>query len=285
MVRLRVQSCGETFRIITAEVKRALQKRRNFDGVVVITRLGNASHGGLTINENADPSVRVDLKAALQELTSECKVKQSFENLFLSSIFGQSMIIPVEFGNLVLGTWQGIYLATFDNSVSYHDLHVNCIPATHIERLTFEAPSRGCHTITKIKSPGGILAVATLHTSASIGIVRSHQRDRLEDAFNRVVPVAWHHNFFTHTFEGEDDMCGHVKSSLFGASTIIPSHLLEHGNDSYSIVLNEHRDVGGWGGGHRRKIVYAQLDSISQNICTVAVSMKTAAANQFSSAS
>ena len=69
MVRLRVQSCGETFRIITAEVKRALQKRRNFDGVVVITRLGNASHGGLTINENADPSVRVDLKAALQELT------------------------------------------------------------------------------------------------------------------------------------------------------------------------------------------------------------------------
>jgi thiamine phosphate synthase YjbQ (UPF0047 family) len=44
----------------------------------------------------------------------------------------------------------------------------------------------------------------------------------LEAALNQIVPEKWHKEFFTHTLEGPDDMTGHVKSSLMGASVSVP---------------------------------------------------------------
>jgi thiamine phosphate synthase YjbQ (UPF0047 family) len=36
------------------------------------------------------------------------------------------------------------------------------------------------------------------------------------------VPEKWNDDFFVHTYEGPDDMPGHVKSSLFGVSVMVP---------------------------------------------------------------
>ena len=48
----------------------------------------------------------------------------------------------------------------------------------------------------------------------------SSVRDDFESFFNRLVPE--NQNYFTHTYEGSDDMPAHLKSSILGSSIIIP---------------------------------------------------------------
>ena len=76
---------------------------------------------GLSINENADPSVREDFESFLNKLIPENDpvYKHIFEGSddmpahLKSSLIGQSISIPVTNGKLNLGTWQGIYLCEF----------------------------------------------------------------------------------------------------------------------------------------------------------------------------
>lgn len=76
---------------------------------------------GLAINENADPSVRIDFEHAFNHLIPE---NQSYYTHVLegsddmpahlkSSLIGVSLTIPIRNGRLALGTWQGIYLCEF----------------------------------------------------------------------------------------------------------------------------------------------------------------------------
>ena len=72
-----------------------------------------------------------------------------------------------------------------------------------------------------------------------------------------IVPAQWNRDgTFHHTLEGDDDMPGHVKSSIMGVSLNIP---IQNGRLALGtwqgIYLNEHRDQGGWGGGHTRRIL------------------------------
>ncbi|MCX8083090.1 MAG: secondary thiamine-phosphate synthase enzyme YjbQ [bacterium] len=73
---------------------------------------------GLTINENADPSVKADILSKLEQLIPESgKYSHSEGNSdahIKSSILGHSLSIVVEDGSLQLGTWQGIFLCEFD---------------------------------------------------------------------------------------------------------------------------------------------------------------------------
>ena len=67
------------------------------------------------------------------------------------------------------------------------------------------------------------LSLSTLY----LVVPRLHNRD-MEVAMNRIVPGSWTTDgTFRHTREGEDDMPGHVKSSLMGASLNIPVSTLE----------------------------------------------------------
>ena len=77
----------------------------------------------ITINENADPSVRLDFNSFIDRLVPE---KEPYYTHTLegaddmpahlkSSIFGQSITIPITNYRLNLGTWQGIYLCEFRN--------------------------------------------------------------------------------------------------------------------------------------------------------------------------
>jgi secondary thiamine-phosphate synthase enzyme len=77
----------------------------------------------LAINENADPTVRMDFESFLNKMVPENEpiYKHTIEGPddmpahLKSSFFGQSITIPVKNRRLHMGTWQGIYLCEFRN--------------------------------------------------------------------------------------------------------------------------------------------------------------------------
>jgi secondary thiamine-phosphate synthase enzyme len=78
---------------------------------------------GLSINENADPDVRVDMETIFNRLVPENRPE--YEHTLegaddmpahaKSTLSGVSLTIPVTNGRLNLGTWQGIYLCEYRN--------------------------------------------------------------------------------------------------------------------------------------------------------------------------
>ncbi len=73
---------------------------------------------GVTINENADPSVRKDI---VRELNKVIPFDDNYSHLegnaaahIKSTLVGASETIMIEKGSLVLGTWQGIFFCEFD---------------------------------------------------------------------------------------------------------------------------------------------------------------------------
>jgi secondary thiamine-phosphate synthase enzyme len=78
----------------------------------------------LTINENADPSVRHDFETFINSLVPESfpNFTHIYEGLddmpahIKASFIGQSISIPIKNHKLHLGTWQGIYLCEFRNN-------------------------------------------------------------------------------------------------------------------------------------------------------------------------
>jgi len=73
---------------------------------------------GLTINENADPSVRSDIVNALNKLVPPgagySHTEGNADSHIKSSLFGSSLTLFFEDGQLTLGTWQGIYFCEGD---------------------------------------------------------------------------------------------------------------------------------------------------------------------------
>jgi secondary thiamine-phosphate synthase enzyme len=78
---------------------------------------------GLTLNENADPSVREDMNSFLDQLVPEnhpvyTHIFEGDDDMpahLKASLIGSSVTIPITNGRLNLGTWQGIYLCEFRN--------------------------------------------------------------------------------------------------------------------------------------------------------------------------
>ncbi len=71
----------------------------------------------LTINENADPDVQVDMESSLNAIVPEefpyvhtCEGPDDMPAHVKASMMGSSVSIPIRDGRLCLGTWQGIYL-------------------------------------------------------------------------------------------------------------------------------------------------------------------------------
>ena len=73
---------------------------------------------GVTINENADPSVVTDILAGLEQMAprdSDYRHREgNADSHIKATLTGFSQTIPVRDGRLVLGTWQGIYFCEFD---------------------------------------------------------------------------------------------------------------------------------------------------------------------------
>lgn len=93
----------------------------------------------------------------------------------------------------------------------------------------------------------GLMHILIKHTSASLTINENADpsvRDDFESFFNDV--VAENKSYFTHTYEGSDDMPAHLKSSLLGFDLTLP---ITNGSPNLGtwqgIYLCEHRNQGG----------------------------------------
>jgi secondary thiamine-phosphate synthase enzyme len=76
----------------------------------------------LSLNENADPDVPLDLETALSAIAPEdfpyrhtCEGADDMPAHVKSSLLGSSVSVPIAQGRLALGTWQGIYLCEHRN--------------------------------------------------------------------------------------------------------------------------------------------------------------------------
>ncbi len=111
------------FHIITDKILRALPKLPDTGYLQLYIQHTSA---GLTINENADPDVRVDFENIFNKIVPENLpfLKHTIEGPddmpahVKASMVGFHVQIPIVDGRLALGTWQGIYLCEFRNSAS-----------------------------------------------------------------------------------------------------------------------------------------------------------------------
>lgn len=110
------------FHIITDKIERELPEisKIKIGQLQVFIKHTSAS---LTINENADSSVRTDFESHFNEMVPENQsyYKHTFEGSddmpahIKTSLLGNSVEIPITNGKLNLGTWQGIYLCEHRN--------------------------------------------------------------------------------------------------------------------------------------------------------------------------
>ncbi len=119
---LRPRSRG--FHLITEEIKENLRV-----GGITLPQAGllnlfiKHTSASLSINENADPDVRIDLESIFNRLVRErepyyCHTFEGDDDMpahAKSIITGMSLNIPITDGRLNMGTWQGIYLCEFRN--------------------------------------------------------------------------------------------------------------------------------------------------------------------------
>ncbi|MCK4661600.1 MAG: secondary thiamine-phosphate synthase enzyme YjbQ [Bacteroidales bacterium] len=108
------------FHLITGIIEKNLKELPDCGIVNILIKHTSAA---LTINENADPSVRVDFENFMNKYIpeNESYYTHIFEGAddmpahIKSSLLGQSLSIPITNHRLNLGTWQGIYLCEFRN--------------------------------------------------------------------------------------------------------------------------------------------------------------------------
>jgi len=85
---------------------------------------------GVTINENADPSVKADILMVLNKIISDRESYRHAEGNspahIKASLVGPQLTVMVAEGRLLLGTWQGIYFCEFDGPRS-RKLHLKVV--------------------------------------------------------------------------------------------------------------------------------------------------------------
>ncbi len=106
----------EGFMEITDKVRDAVRESGVEQGMCLV--FCPHTSAAITINENADPDVRRDLRFALRETfpdRSEFRHREGNSAAHLkSSLLGCSELIPIDQGKLALGIWQGVYFCEFD---------------------------------------------------------------------------------------------------------------------------------------------------------------------------
>jgi secondary thiamine-phosphate synthase enzyme len=116
-VEFQLPAMRRGFHLITDQVETALAKLSPVSIGLLHVQLLHTS-ASLTINENADPSVRRDMERHFSHMVPEDQ--PYYEHIYegsdgvpahiKASMLGSSLTIPVRSGRLYLGTWQGIYL-------------------------------------------------------------------------------------------------------------------------------------------------------------------------------
>jgi secondary thiamine-phosphate synthase enzyme len=114
--KLTLPAFRRGFHLITDRVAAAVPELRSIKtGLLHVFILHTSA--SLTINENADPDVRVDMESSFNAIAPEdfpyvhtVEGPDDMPAHVKASLLGSSLTIPVADGRLVLGTWQGITL-------------------------------------------------------------------------------------------------------------------------------------------------------------------------------
>jgi secondary thiamine-phosphate synthase enzyme len=109
------------FHLVTREVTDQLPELGNIQvGLLHLFLLHTSA--SLTINENADPDVRTDMETVFNHIVPEdlplvhtIEGPDDMPAHVKASMLGSGLLIPIANGQLVLGTWQGIYLCEHRN--------------------------------------------------------------------------------------------------------------------------------------------------------------------------
>jgi secondary thiamine-phosphate synthase enzyme len=110
------------FHLITTEVIQALPQLKEITTGLCQVFIQHTS-ASLTINENADPTVRKDFELFFNKAVKENDPGYAHNDEgpddmpahLKASLLGSSVLIPIRNGRLALGTWQGIYLCEHRN--------------------------------------------------------------------------------------------------------------------------------------------------------------------------
>ncbi|MBZ0199084.1 MAG: secondary thiamine-phosphate synthase enzyme YjbQ [Ignavibacteriaceae bacterium] len=110
------------FNLITGELEKLCPEIKTFSAGIVHIFIQHTS-ALLTLNENADPSVRADLETHFNKLAPEnqpyylhnSEGSDDMPAHIKASLLSSSVSIPLTNGELNLGTWQGIYLCEHRN--------------------------------------------------------------------------------------------------------------------------------------------------------------------------
>ena len=101
---------------ITPQVEKLVEKSGVAEGICVLTVPHTTA--AVTVNENADPSVKADIIAKLSELVPAGAPYRHMEGNadahIKAVIVGPSETLLVRGGRLSLGTWQGVFFCEFD---------------------------------------------------------------------------------------------------------------------------------------------------------------------------
>jgi secondary thiamine-phosphate synthase enzyme len=113
-IELRPRRRG--FHLVTAEVLEAVPELGGLRVGLMHVFIRHTS-ASLSVNENADPDVPVDLEMAFDRIAPEtlpyvhtCEGPDDMPAHVKASLLGSSVSLPIRDGRLCLGTWQGIYL-------------------------------------------------------------------------------------------------------------------------------------------------------------------------------
>ena len=108
---------SRAFHLVTDDILKQLPEIHNYQIGLLHLFLQHTS-ASLTINENADPTVRIDMESHFNHFVPERQsyYKHDYEGdddmpaHIKSSTLGCQISIPISHGRLMLGTWQGLYL-------------------------------------------------------------------------------------------------------------------------------------------------------------------------------
>ncbi len=129
--QLSLPSYKRGFHLITASVLKAMPELVSLSTGMLQVFIKHTS-ASLTINENADPTVRVDFESHMNKLVPEnmpyyrhtTEGSDDMPAHIKASLMGSSVMIPVTNGRLNMGIWQGIYLCEHRDHASEREIVV-----------------------------------------------------------------------------------------------------------------------------------------------------------------
>ena len=129
-IEITLKPMSRGFHLVTSEILGQLPKLPKTGIINIFTKHTSSlqakrtsSSGGLSINENCDPDVRVDMENIFNRLVPENRpeyehTQEGSDDMpahAKSTLSGVSITIPITNGKLNMGTWQGIYFCEYRN--------------------------------------------------------------------------------------------------------------------------------------------------------------------------